>query len=152
MKIMLASEHTNLEFFRQELYNTFGYRADALMDLLDALASNTSGQSVVELSLNPLFQRQYSSLFDALDNFLGPDSGEGALALRRAKEQQLLRLIAPFLPLPQQRRFWLFGCDATTIPRPFAATLPDRGFQYQPNTLRGNKPVTIGHAYSTLAF
>ena len=29
--------------------------------------------------------------------------------------------------------------------------MPDRGYVHQPNTLRGNKPVTIGHDYSVLA-
>jgi len=36
------------------------------MELLDALASNVSTRSVVELSLSPLFRRDYSALFKAI--------------------------------------------------------------------------------------
>ena len=36
-----------LQEFRENLYNFFPYRADALMDLIDAAASNTTARSVV---------------------------------------------------------------------------------------------------------
>ncbi len=36
------------------------------MDLVDALSSNTTAQSVVELSLNPAFRRGYSALYKAV--------------------------------------------------------------------------------------
>ena len=72
---------------------------------------------------------------------------------RRQEERELMHIIAQTLPPPQGRPFWLFGMDATSAPRQFAATLPDRGFVYQPDPLGGNKPVTIGHhQYSVLAF
>lgn len=67
------------------------------------------------------------------------------------KELQLAKLLAPYLPHPQQRNFWLLGVDVTPQPRPFAQTLVDRGMVYQPNVVKGNKPVTIGHQYSTVA-
>ena len=54
----------------------------------------------------------------------------------------------PYLPSPQQRKFWLLGTDAVSIARLFADTLEDRGYVYQPNVPRGNKPITIGHQYS----
>jgi hypothetical protein len=41
--------------FRQRLYDWFPKRADSSMDLIDALSSNTQTDSVVKLSLNPLF-------------------------------------------------------------------------------------------------
>jgi len=118
-----------------------------LLDLIDALASNTFARSVVELSLSPFFRRQYSSVFDTIDNFLSEDGPEG----RHALEQRLVRLIGPHLSEPQTRHFWLLGLDVTPIPRPFAETLADRSFVYQPNTLKGNKPVTIGHQASVVA-
>jgi len=58
-----------LEQFRLQVYDSFDYRADALMDLIDAIASNTAARSVVELSLNPQFRREYSSVYDAIDQF-----------------------------------------------------------------------------------
>ncbi len=51
--------------FRQDLYDCFDPRQDTVMDLLDALASNISARTTVELSLNPLFRRDYSALYKA---------------------------------------------------------------------------------------
>ena len=52
--------------FRQDLYDCFDARQDTVMDLLDALASDNSARSTVELSLNPLFRRDYSALYKAI--------------------------------------------------------------------------------------
>ena len=143
---------SQLEQFRQELYQTFDLRADALMELVDALSSTTNARSVVELSLSPFFRRQYSSVHDAIAHLFVPSEAAKATQERRAWEQKLVRLVAGYLPTPQQRKYWLFGTDVVPIPRPFAQTLADRSFVYQPNTLKGNKPVAIGHQYSHLAF
>lgn len=149
---MDTQEILQLEQFRRQVYYSFDQRADATMDLMDALASNTMARSVVELSLSPSFRREYSSVYDAIDHFFEASDPEQAAAERRHREQELMRLIAPKLPRPAERKFWLFGQDATSIPRSFAYTLPDRGFVYQPNPIGGNKPVTIGHQYLTTAF
>jgi len=74
-----------------------------------------------------------------------------ALAEWTCDERQLARLLAPSLPRPCQRSFWLVGVDVTPQPRPFAQTLPDRTLVYHPNPVPGNTPVTIGHQYSTVA-
>jgi hypothetical protein len=58
-------------------------------------------------------------------------------------------LLSTYLPRPQARSYWLLGTDVTPQPRRYAHTLADRGIVYQPNTIKGNKPVTIGHQYST---
>jgi len=145
-------EHLNrLRGFRLGLYTYLPQRPDALLDLLDALASNTQARSPVELSLNPLFRRQYGSVYDAVDHFFVPTTTAAASGERRLHELRLLRLLAGVLPRPSQRKFWLFGVDRTPAPRRFAETLADRTYVHQPNTLRGNKPVTIGHDYSILA-
>lgn len=143
---------TELEQFRLDLYEILEHRRDALLDLVDAVASNTLARSVIELSLSPLFQREHSSLADAIDNFFEASEPESAAAERQARIQELMRLIGPYLPLPQERPFWLWGIDVTSIPRQFARTLADRTYVYQPNTLTGNKPVTIGHQASVLAY
>lgn len=141
---------TQLEQFRQQLYESFPNRADALMDLLDGLSSNTVARSVVELSLSQVFRYAYSSVYDAIGNVFQASSAETASEERRGFEQQLMRLIASYLPTPEQRKFRLFGLDVTPAPRPFSDTLEDRTFVYAPNTIRGNKPVTIGHQYAAL--
>lgn len=120
------------------------------MDLLDALCSNTTAQSVAELSLNPVFRYSYNSAYDGIQHFFQANHQNTATEERRAYEHQLMQLIVAHLSLPQQQPFWLFGVDVTSAPRRFAYTLADRTYVYQPNTVASNKPVTIGHQYSAL--
>ena len=126
--------------FQGEVYQNFAkYKCtDALMDLVNALSSNTSAKTVVELTLSPHFQRSYTAL-------------NKALVVECLHDQQLARLAATTIEPPRAREFYLLGADVTSNPRPFADTLPDRGFVYQPNTIKGNKPITIGHQYSFVA-
>jgi len=134
--------------FRQEIYDAFDHRADALMELLDALSSTPDARSVVELSLSSFFRRGYGSAYDAIAHFFQASDPEKAIEEQRAWEQKLLRLKVAYLSPPQDRKFWLLGTDAVSIPRLFAPTLEDRAFVYQPNVPGGNKPITIGHQYS----
>jgi hypothetical protein len=127
---------TELEQFRQQLYQNFNNRADTLMELVDAICSNPDARSVVEYSLTPCFRRSYSTIFKAINEM-------------EMDELATAHLLAPYLPRPRQRPFWLLGTDGTPQPRQFAATLVDRGMVYQPNPIQDNKPVTIGHQYST---
>jgi hypothetical protein len=126
-----------LEQFRQQLYQNFNKRADTLMELVDAISSNPDARSVVEYSLTPCFRRSYSTIFKALKEM-------------EWDELLIARLITPYLPRPQQRPYWLLANDVTSQPRPFAPTLPDREVVYQPNPVQGNKPITVGHRYSSL--
>ena len=144
--------NTQLEQFRQELYHSFERRADAIMELLDALASQTLARSVVELCLEAVFRREYSSLYTAIDGFFRASDPALAARERRLQEMTLLRVIAKHLLPPTERAYWLFVTDATSYPRRFARTLADRSFVYQPNSLKGNTPVTIGHQYSFIAY
>ena len=143
---------SQLQRFREELYQLLKARPDALLDLLDALSGSPTARSVVELSLSPLFRREYSSLSDAIDQFFQASQPDQAKAERQALNKALAHLIGRYLPAPQRRRFWLLGTDVVPVSRPFAQTLGDRGFVYQPNPVGNNKPVTIGHQYSVLAF
>jgi hypothetical protein len=140
--VITQKSTTELEQFRQELYQNFNNRADTVMELIDALCSNSWAQSVVELSLAAPFRRSYSALYKAIDAF---EWGS------QESPMQLARVLAPYLPRPQVHPFWLLGVDVTPQPRPFAPTLQDRGMVYQPNQIKGNKPVTIGHQYASVA-
>lgn len=155
MPILLTE--SDLKSFREQLYNTFEYRADSAMDLLDALCSNNNSPSVVQLSLNPLFRAGYSTLFKTIADSLTPKITEQEKVqledISPQKEQLFpcLDLIAQVVPQPQQRPFFLMGLDCTSIGRPFARSLEDRGMVYQPTQIKGNKPITIGHSYSLIA-
>lgn len=146
--------------FRHRLYTNLPNRRDTLMDLLDALSSNQTARSPVELSLNPLFRRNYSALYKAVEHFnfnpdgasgLGEDTGSPEVLEQLTKQQSLQQVIAEIIPTPKQRLFYLLGLDVTPIPRPYAQTLEERTFIYQPNPIKGNKPINIGHPYSILS-
>jgi hypothetical protein len=136
--------------FREKLYSSFTYRADAIMDLLDALCGNTQATSVVQLSLSPLFGREYASVHDAVDNFFVASCPEKTKEERDAHQQQIMHLVGSLCPRPDKREYYVLGLDATSQARQFAKTLQDRGFVYRPNPIDGNKPITIGHSYSVL--
>ena len=128
---------TQLMQFRQELYQNFTNRADTVLELADALCSNPSASSVVELSQTTCFRRSYSSLFKAIDEWC-------------ASKMLLPHLLRPYLPLPRQRSFWLLLVDVTAQPRSYGQTVADRSMVYQPTVIKGNKPVTVGHQYSSV--
>ena len=137
--------------FRQDLYDCFDARQDTVMDLLDALASNISARTTVELSLNPLFRRDYSALYKAIAEAFSTDPWEEDDSSPSDSDEQLLTALAQVIPPPQARPYLLLGLDATPNPRPYARTLSDRTFIYQPNPIKGNKPINIGHPYSILS-
>lgn len=128
---------TLLQQFRAGLYHSFSQRADAVFELIDALASDPQARSPVELSLSPAFRRQYASVYDGLDGW-------------QADQSQLKALLLAVAPVPAADGFRLIGLDHTPKPRPYAETVSDRSFVYQPSPIRDNKPVTIGHVYSVL--
>jgi len=141
---------TQLAQLRQKLYAALPLRRDALMDLIDALASSTTARSVVELSLSEPFRRSYTAVFDAIEHFFHPSSPKTAQEERRRFMGRLLEVVWPFLPPPRRRKFWLFGVDTTPIERLYAPTLKDRSMVYKPTVIRGNKPITLGHQYALL--
>ena len=61
---------TRLSCYRCGLYACFSRCGDALMNLNDALISDTAAQSFVELSQSPFFVRCWSSLYAACEDGL----------------------------------------------------------------------------------
>ena len=138
--------------FRQELTASFDKRADCLMNLVDAICSNTQARSIAELSLNPICRYQYASLYDAIDQFFVASSQDKAEAAGRKKEMKLINLCLRYASSPIARNFWLFGLDVTPQPRPYARTLVDRTVVYAPNPVLSNKPIALGHQYAALVY
>ena len=137
-----------LEEFRQAIYANLNNAADATFELIDALASQTTARSPVELSLEAVFRRGYGSIYPAIAGFCFPSPEQPWSEARREQEKKQLRLLSSLASEPQQRPFRLFVTDATSNRRQYARTLEDRGYVYAPNQVAGNKPVTIGHSYS----
>ena len=122
------------------------------MDLVDAIAANTTARSPVELSLSPLFAREYSALYKGIQELSRRTETDSQEAEKTEKIQIEARTlaIAELIPTPKQKQFYLWAIDVTPLPRPYAQTLEDRSIVYQPNTIKGNKPINIGHSYSVL--
>jgi hypothetical protein len=127
---------TRLIAFRQAAYACMGKGRDALFDLMDAILLTPAVNSLAELSLSPVFRRRWFSVYAALAD--GEVNREALLGLYSAQ--------IPQTPPP------LLAGDHSAWPRPQARTLRDRTFQHQPTPIGGNRPITIGQGYSTLAW
>ena len=137
----MVPETSTLETFRKKLIELFPKRKDAIMNLLDAITANAhQARSIVQLSETPQFERQYSSITDAI-----------ADGLPHAKWQEIERLIYQSVTQNDEKKVNRFLLDCTGNPRPFARTLEDRTITHAPNPAPGNKPIVVGHQYSTLA-
>jgi len=120
-----------LQDFRQTLYHTLGNARDALFELMDAVLVSGCIVSFVSLSQSPVFRRQWSSTYKALQ----------ASDLPRGKVLKLL-----VSQMPTQTQPVLVG-DLSRWERPAAKTLKDRTF-----TGGTGNGITVGHSYSTLAW
>jgi hypothetical protein len=130
-------DYTTLQGFRQELYQCFTRAADALFDLVDALLTDPSARSFVELSQAASFQRAWPSLYEALED-------------GRIDWAALMRLFAAALPPPLDGTRLLLGLDTSSILRPDAVTSEDRTLVYWPNLPKDATPVAPGFCFSTL--
>jgi len=130
----------HLQKFRKDLYNCFPKRRDAIMNLLDAISSyGHVSNSVVQLSKADSFERQYSSITDAI--------GDG---LPHADFKEISRLVYNYTSSENETQAYRFITDCTPNPRPYAKRLKDRHITHCPNQAPGNKPICVGHQYSVL--
>ncbi len=105
--------------FRQLLYrHTLGSRKDSLCDLIDAILTSPGPATLAGLSLAPGFRRRWPSASDAL-----ADGTVDEVALRT------LLLVALPPPATGARPLWVV--DASTWPRPAAATSPERTYAHR---------------------
>lgn len=124
--------------FRHDIYGCFTRAADALLNTVDALATETQAQSFVELSLSPYFERHWSSLYEAFE--------DGRIDLHRLQE-----VFVRYLPPPSESKPLLLGIDASNIARPQAKTAADRTVLHVPNLPRSRTaPLTVGWQFSAL--
>jgi hypothetical protein len=133
-KNTIQSQLNKLVAFRQSVYGCLTRARDALFELIDAVLTSPGLVSFPELSCAPGFRRQWSSVYEALQ-----DGKLNAPDLLKLELKQLPRLERPLL----------VG-DHTAWGRVQARTLKDRSFVHQPTPIKGQKPITIGHRYSTL--
>jgi hypothetical protein len=144
----LMSDHLEtLRQFRQGIYESFPYRRDSLLDLLDALSSNERARSTVELSLNPCFRRQYSALYKAI----GQAYVESDYPVCSLEAYQQGAVLLDTLPPPRQRPYQVFGLDETPNERLYVRCLRDRQHIHRCTPVAAQRPLSEGHTYSVLA-
>lgn len=140
---MLEPILTKLKNFRHKIFQCFSARSGATMDLIDALSSNVTATSAVQLSLNTPFRRKYGSVRDAITHFSADPKQQ--MNIERC-------LIQECDATTETRPFRLFALDCTAAPRKYAKTLTDKGIVHAPNVVPGNKPITVGHQYSVVGY
>jgi DDE superfamily endonuclease len=137
----MQEPHIRIQEFRRELHNLFPKRSDVIMNLLDALTSHGHRcRSIIQLSNVNCFDRQYSSITDAI-----------ADGLPYADFTKIAKLIYDYVSKKSEANYYLFIVDCTPNPRPYARKLVDRHITHLPNPAPGNKPIVVGHQYSALA-
>jgi hypothetical protein len=99
--------------FRHAVYGCFKQAQDALFNTMDALSSETVAHSFPELSLSPLFQRKWASLYEAFE--------DGKIDAARLRE-----VFVQFAPLPDLGQHVFLGVDTSNLFRPDAQTGADR--------------------------
>lgn len=63
---MTSEIHSELLAFRDQVYQQFNPRADALFEMLDALLALPAATAPAHMMLQPSFQRKWGSVYDAL--------------------------------------------------------------------------------------
>lgn len=127
----------NLIEFRQVIYESgLTQRQDALFELLDALIERPHADSAAEISLSPLFERKWSSLYKAVER-------------GKVDEEALASLFVRQVP---REGVQVYPLDSTMWAHRAARTLA--GMVYGPSPTKALKRHSIvqGHEYSLLGW
>ena len=125
-----------LKLFRDQVYHCLGNAKDSVFELSDAVILSRHPSSLAELSLSPVFRRQWHSTYEALEDC--------APSREEMMELYLKEIRAKSRPL-------LVG-DHSGWFRPDAVTLQERTYEHQPSKIGNNKPIGVGLGYSTIAY
>src|SRR2546428_8896647 len=127
-----------LKHIRQQLYESLERGADALFNLSDALLSESQAQSLPELSLAPFFERQWPSVYEALE--------DGCLNVEQVRALWVRVLLAE---RAENEPIWI-AVDTSNVERPNARTSADRMIIHLPNLPLVDKAISIGWTFSTV--
>jgi len=127
-----AAALARLRGFRAGLHACCTRRADALVELADALLSaQTPVTSLPHLSLEPAHRRGWGSTY-------------AALARGRIDAERLRDLLAGYRLEGEQP---VYAVDVTTWPRCDAECSPQRGYYYHPSRHSAGQPIVAGWAF-----
>jgi len=126
-----------LNEFRHAVYGCFKQAGDALFNTVDALSSETAAHSFPELSLSPLFQRRWPSLYEAFED-------------GKIDAEQLRQIFVQFAPLPGSGKYVFLGVDTSHLYRREAETAVDRTLVPLPNLPECDHAVCPGWVISSI--
>ena len=124
-----------LHAFRQSLHACFPRRADAVLELVDAILVAESIPSLPHLSLVPLHRRGWGSVYAAL--------AEGRLDAKRVRAAVAAHPLTGGPPV--------YAVDVSVWPRCDAEASPARGYYYHPSRHSAGQPIVAGWAYQWVA-
>ena len=127
-----------LKQMRQQIYDCLPRGADALFNLADALLAESQAQSLPELSLSPFFERQWPSVYEALE-----DGRINVEHLRAIWVKALLEERTESEPI------WI-GVDTSNVERANARTSADRTIIHLPNLPLVDQAISIGWTFSSV--
>lgn len=122
-----------LKEFRQAAYELLVKAKDATFELMDAVMTTRNAACLAEFALSPLFSRQWSSIYEALEDSR-PDRKKLMITYIKELERQV-----------PEKEHVLMAIDHTAWGRADAKTLKDRTHEYQ-------EGVIVGQGYSTIAW
>jgi hypothetical protein len=150
MKILSSA----LNKLRNSFREFFPYNTDAAINLVDALSCNTSAHVPIELTLNPAYERHYSTLTHAISDYYKPrdHDHDQSVQAKVDVDKKIQNTLCQCLETPNEQDYHLFAIDVTPYKRPYSDKLTDKGFVHVNETISGKKPIAIGHKYSCVAY
>lgn len=127
---------TKLIAFRQAAYERLGKAHDATFELTDAVLLTRKAYCLADLSLCPVFRRRWPSIYEALQD-------------SRPQRHKLMQLYIDHMPIDVRP---ILAGDHTDWSRPDAVTLQERTIEHHPTSIPGNRPITTGYGFSTIAW
>jgi hypothetical protein len=117
-------------------------RSKALANLVMALSSYEKSESLVELSLSPLFHYQFSSLYKPIHHMAGNEEDY----------KKVVKLILEFcLKYAKSQKRVRLQTDVTPMIKEHSPTLENRQYvKKSNNVIKGNKPLSIGYPLSSI--
>jgi hypothetical protein len=127
---------TQLKAFRKAAYDCLAKAHDATFELTDAVMLTRNAYCLADFSLCPVFRRKWPSIYEALQDC-------------RPQRQKLMQLYIEQMPNMEQV---ILAGDHTAWSRPEAVTLQERTVEHYTTGGGGNRPITQGQGYSTIAW
>ena len=131
-----TQEHINkIIEFRQAIHTKgFAKERDSLIEALDAICLTGSLSSFPLLSLSKGFQRQWHSLYKAVER-------------GKVNENWVCQRLTQQIP---EKGIQHFSLDGTAWPRPSARTMDDLQYVYHPTPAVNGGSICVGYPYSLL--